>query len=62
MLEMKKTWQRPKLTILLRGRPEEMVLAGCKMTPTSTGASNKNNGCYAKNNCAVRDCQVIAPS
>ncbi len=27
----KKTWRKPKLTVLVRGTPEEMVLAsGCK--------------------------------
>lgn len=26
----KKTWQTPKLTILLRTRPEEAVLTSCK--------------------------------
>lgn len=27
---MRKTWQKPKLVILVKGRPEEYVLSACK--------------------------------
>ena len=27
---MKKIWEKPKLTVLVRGRPEENVLIACK--------------------------------
>ena len=27
---MRKTWQKPKLIVLFRGRPEEQVLGACK--------------------------------
>ena len=30
MSEGKKAWQRPELVVLVRSRPEEAVLAGCK--------------------------------
>ncbi len=30
MIAEKKTWTTPQLTVLLRSRPEEAVLAGCK--------------------------------
>jgi hypothetical protein len=30
MSEGKKVWQRPELVVLVRSRPEEAVLAGCK--------------------------------
>ena len=30
MSEGKKAWQRPELIVLVRSRPEEAVLAGCK--------------------------------
>jgi len=30
MSEGKRAWQRPELIVLLRTRPEEAVLAGCK--------------------------------
>jgi len=26
----KKKWERPQLIVLVRGKPEEMVMAGCK--------------------------------
>ena len=28
--KMRKTWQKPKLIVLFRGRPEEQVLGACK--------------------------------
>jgi hypothetical protein len=45
MLKMKKIWQKPKLIILARGRPEESVLAGCKMAGSGASIRNKNTGC-----------------
>jgi hypothetical protein len=30
MSEGKQVWQRPELVVLVRSRPEEAVLAGCK--------------------------------
>jgi|GEM_PF-2186145 len=37
---MKKSWKKPQLKVLVRGRVEEAVLAGCKSlgsVPGSTG-------------------------
>jgi hypothetical protein len=45
MVNMKKIWQKPKLIVLVRGRPEESVLAGCKMKGTTASTKNKNTGC-----------------
>ena len=28
--DMEKLWKKPKLVVLVRGRPEEAVLQGCK--------------------------------
>jgi hypothetical protein len=28
---MKKVWEKPRLTVLVRSRPEEAVLNGCKI-------------------------------
>ena len=33
-----KTWEKPKLIILVRGRPEERILAACK-TMSGAGGS-----------------------
>ena len=44
-LKMKKIWEKPKLIILARGRPEESVLAGCKMQGITVSRKNKNTGC-----------------
>lgn len=42
---MKKTWEKPKLIILLKGRPEELVLANCKGTSFAGGRNNQFNAC-----------------
>ena len=60
-LKMKKIWQKPKLIILSRGRPEEFVLAGCKMAGTSVQTRNKNKGCYTLQACGT-PCNLISTS
>jgi hypothetical protein len=62
MLNAKKTWQKPKLIILARGRPEELVLAGCKMAIKSAGAKNKNSSCYQTSNKCPNACSVVSTS
>jgi hypothetical protein len=41
--KMRKTWQKPKLVVLVRGRPEECVLAGCKTGGTATEVTAATN-------------------
>ena len=41
----KRAWQTPELTVLVRNRPEEAVLAACKFTGTSTLPIESHNGC-----------------
>ena len=60
-LKMKKIWQKPKLIILSRGRPEEFVLAGCKMAGTSVATKNKNKGRYTAQVCGTA-CKEISTS
>ena len=51
---MNKVWQKPKLIILYRGRPEESVLAVCKAGTSPDKAqsvSNKQNDCYKNPGC-----------
>ncbi len=38
----KKEWVTPKLTVLVRGRPEESVLAGCKHPSLGYGPDRPN--------------------
>jgi hypothetical protein len=64
MLATKKNWERPKLIILERGRPEELVLAGCKTSGLQTKAKTKHNGC-AKGTaatCPANPCSANTPS
>ena len=58
---MKRIWQKPKLIILERGRPEESILAGCKMSDNSLGPSNSKNACK-RNKACTQDCSVISTS
>ena len=44
---MTKTWEKPKLVILVRSAPGERVLNACK-TASGTGASSHNSGCYVE--------------
>jgi hypothetical protein len=43
----KKLWQKPELTVLVRNKPEEVVLGGCKQ-PDSPGSSvnDQVNSCH----------------
>jgi hypothetical protein len=60
MLETKKTWQKPKLIILTRGRPEEFVLAGCKIKSKTASTAAKNIGCQRKAACQL--CKTVGTS
>jgi hypothetical protein len=44
---MRRTWKRPELVILFRGRPEERVLENCKSPQGGFqgGPSKTNNKC-----------------
>ena len=44
--EAKKSWSNPELIVLVRGKPEEAVLGGCK-DETSSGNQNSHDGCYS---------------
>jgi hypothetical protein len=49
---MKKTWDRPKLIVLVRAKPEEMVLTACKQiysgmaAGVAFGPGDAAPGCY----------------
>jgi hypothetical protein len=42
MTESKKEWQKPELIVLVRSKPEEAVLAGCKGHSIGGGTSDTN--------------------
>jgi hypothetical protein len=51
----KKTWEKPKLIVLFRGRPEEAVLQMCKQETTSgptSGKCNRGGGTYGFSACS----------
>jgi hypothetical protein len=60
MLDTKKRWRKPKLIILERGRPEELVLAGCKIAGILSNSQGKKNSCLRTASCT--GCNIIEAS
>lgn len=46
----KKQWQKPELVVLVRNKPEEVVLAACKFT-SMAGWMSYNSSCWATKYC-----------
>jgi len=46
MKNEKKEWKKPELTILVRTRPEEGILASCKNATAAADPSNLNANCF----------------
>jgi hypothetical protein len=46
-----KSWDTPKLIVLVRGKPEEGVLAACKYFSVIQGSGTDNGGCYIVGDC-----------
>jgi hypothetical protein len=46
---MKKSWNKPEITVLVRTRPEEAILGLCKAGPgvAGTGRNDANSQCLA---------------
>ena len=54
---MKKTkWEKPKLIVLLKGNPEENVLAACKSPSGITGPQNSYRGCQWSQKFGCKKC------
>jgi hypothetical protein len=41
----RRAWSKPELIVLVRGKPEESVLAACKNRDTQPSAVNEYVGC-----------------
>ncbi len=54
-MDEKKKWSKPKLIVLARSNPEEMVLGGCKYT----GYTNARKG---NQYCVPTHCDSNGPS
>jgi hypothetical protein len=55
-------WNKPELTVLVRNRPEEAVLAACKGNGSITNNNALYDGCkYASEKCN-QACTASAPS
>ena len=55
----KRTWQTPELTVLVRSRTEEAVLAGCKTVASLGGPSTLQTNCTeaAGGSATCKDCK-----
>jgi hypothetical protein len=63
MAAEKTMWQKPEMTVLVRSRPEEAVLAACKQPGSATGPSTAKNDCLTHvSNVCIGDCTVVASS
>ncbi len=47
---IKPKWEKPRLVILIRGKPEEMVLAACKMS-----SGGPKSACGTETSCRNTD-------
>jgi len=56
----RKAWQKPELTVLVRSKPEEAVLLGCKLNNKDVGASSANEACQKASDCD--HCELYSPS
>ena len=60
-MQRKKTkWGKPKLIVLVKAQPEEMVLAACKQTSIGPGPFQQFAPCAGAASCAA--CSVRASS
>jgi len=59
MAAEKTMWSKPEMTALMRSKPEETVLAVCKIAGSSASPGNKNTGCLIPS-CSV--CSLTAVS
>lgn len=55
----KKVWEKPKLIILIRSRPEESVLTACKTSTAEGPAGNRQTQCFRA---PCRDCSALTTS
>jgi hypothetical protein len=53
MTESKKAWVEPELIVLVRSKPEEAVLTGCKHYLISTDLNGANSACF------VTGCSIL---
>lgn len=62
----KKAWEKPKLVVLVRTKPEEAILSLCKMPETFGGLAasvaplTENYGCWWETECNA--CDLVAVS
>ena len=58
---MDKTWSKPELIVLVKGKPEEAVLAACK-TAGSSGPNANFDFCVNASGAGCGTCETISSS
>ena len=48
MTDNKKSWIEPELIVLVRNKPEEAVLTGCKTSGTGLSRNDRFDNCYTR--------------
>jgi hypothetical protein len=56
-----KTWERPRLVVLLRQRPQETVLGACKYAG-QTGAAPAFEDCMSQGGSGCTSCALLRAS
>ena len=59
MLQTKKTWSKPEMIVLVRGRPEEAVLMACKFEGSSPTTSGQG---WVACSVGCGDCRLVSAS
>ena len=57
-----KTWEQPKLIMLIRGQPEEAVLGACKGLTVAIGSATFHKNCFEQYGVLCVGCNGIADS
>jgi hypothetical protein len=52
----KRPWFKPELIVLIRNKPEEAVLTGCKGDGSLTSSLFHNDGCHSDSDPCVTMC------
>ena len=54
----RRAWSRPDLIVVVRGKPEEAVLGGCKMAMADFAPDGDNNDCWLFESSCGSACQT----
>jgi hypothetical protein len=62
MMKSRREWVKPELIVLVRSKPEEAVLDGCKVSTELEGPGYWHIGCYGPVGGCGGQCVVLSTS